>query len=201
VCSTSGLEVTMLKTGVCTVTANQAGAPHIIPAAVTQTFTVSALPFVRKGGQRTLPFIAKKSLVTVPRGAKVSGVVARASRSVCRVSGTRLVGVAPGRCRLRITVTPKTGRSTKQWVYVNVSGSPTVRRSSSVSLVQAAAAARMTTGAGLSVRGIVASSSKRVCKVSGSKIRGLGAGRCRVTVTVSSAGGATATKRLTIYMR
>ena len=201
VCSTSGFEVTMLKTGTCTVTASQAGAPHIIAAEVSQSFTVSALPYVKKGRQSTLSSVARKSLLTVPRGANVSGVVARASRSVCRVSGTRLVGVAPGRCRLRITVTPKTGRSTKRWVVVNVSGSPTVRRSSSVSLLQAAAAANMTTGTGLSIQGTVASSSKKVCKVSGSKIRGVGAGRCRVTVTVTSAGGATATKRLNIYMR
>ena len=166
-----------------------------VPIAIMKTVAV------KTGQTQALSTLAKALQLSIPKGAKVSGVVSQASGAVCKVSGMKVVGVAPGKCMVTIKVISKKGEVTKKSMSINIVGSPTVKRGASISLVNAAASAGLTTGGGLSVKATVATSSKKNCKVSGAKIIGVKIGRCSANMTVTSSSGATQTKIVTIKVK
>ena len=166
-----------------------------VPIAIMKTVAV------KTGQTQALSTLAKALQLSIPKGAKVSGVVSQASGAVCKVSGMKVVGVAPGKCMVTIKVISKKGEVTKKSMSINIMGSPTVKRGASISLVNAAASAGLTTGGGLSVKATVATSSKKNCKVSGAKIIGVKIGRCSANMTVTSSSGATQTKIVTIKVK
>jgi hypothetical protein len=107
----------MVADGVCTLTAGQAGDSYCLPAAsVTRSFTVSLpTPVVKEGSRTSLATITKRFLVTVPKGANVSGMVSSSSRKHCRMSGSAVVALKPGLCKLTLTIDPKApGKITKR---------------------------------------------------------------------------------------
>ena len=169
----------------------------LTPVAVAIAKTVA----VKTGRSSSLTSLAKSAQLIVPKGAKVSGSVSGASKAVCKVSGTKIVGVAPGKCTLTLKVTPKKGKATKKSMSMNITGTPSVRRGASITMVNVGAAAGLTTGSGISVKATVATSSKKICKVSRSKIVAIKTGNCRVSVTVTSNSGATQTKKVTIKVK
>ena len=166
-----------------------------VPIAIMKTVAV------KTGQTQALSTLAKALQLSIPKGAKVSGVVSQASGAVCKVSGMKVVGVAPGKCMVTIKVISKKGEVTKKSMSINIMGSPTVKRGASISLVNAAASAGLTTGGGLSVKATVATSSEKNCKVSGAKIIGVKIGRCSANMTVTSSSGATQTKIVTIKVK
>ena len=143
----------------------------------------------------------RASKISIPQGSKVTGSVSNKFASVCKTSGEKISGVAPGKCLVKIKITPKRGNATTTSMPVNVIGSPLVKRGGKIMLVDAAAAAGLTTSGGLSLDASVATSSKSLCNVSGSKIIGVKAGNCSVTITVRSTSGATSTKQVTIRVQ
>ena len=237
VCTVSNLSVTMVKAGICTLTASQLGNKIYFAANdVAQSFTITDVPTpvaaptptvaltpvagstptviptpvavamartyaVKTGRSSSLTSLAKAAGFTVPKGAKVSGSVSRASKAVCKVLGTKVVGSAPGKCTVTLKITPKKGKATKKSMSMNITGIPSLRRGASISVINAAAAAGLTTGSGISVKATVATSSKKKCKVSRSKIVAVKTGNCTVSVTVTSNSGATQTKKVTIKVK
>ena len=165
-----------------------------VPIAIMKTVAV------KTGQTQALSTLAKALQLSIPKGAKVSGVVSRASGAVCKVLGPKVVGIAPGKCTVTIRVKRKNGKVTNKSMSINIVGSPTVKRGASISLVNAAAAAGLTTG-GLSVKATIATSSTENCKVSGAKIIGVKVGRCSANMTVTSSSGATQAKIVTIKVK
>jgi hypothetical protein len=120
---------------------------------------------------------------------------------VCKATGTRITAVAPGKCIVKVTMTPKKGKAITKSLTVNIVGSPSVKRGTSITLINAAAAAGLTTGGGLSMKASVSTTSSKLCKASRTKITAVKIGRCSVTLTVTSSSGATATKQLVINVQ
>ena len=157
---------------------------------------VATFPKLAKGRSSTVAAIAKRAGLEVPVGAAVKAAVGGASKKICRVTKTKIQGLAPGRCSLTITVTPKGGTATKRSVTLNITGVPTIKRGKAITTVNAAAAAGLPTGKGYKVRGVVASTSKAQCKVIGGRLIGVVAGACSVTLTVTSPTGVVTSKKL-----
>ena len=84
-------------------------------AAVATTTTVApkVAPIVSRKKAATLKSIAVFGKMTVPSGAKVTAVVAKSSKTICRVTGTAVKGIKKGTCRVAITVKTKTGAKTR----------------------------------------------------------------------------------------
>jgi hypothetical protein len=124
VCTVSGLQVTLVADGVCTLTASQAGDASYLPATdVVRSFTVSLpTPVVKEDGRVPLAFVTKRAMVAVPQGAKLSGVVAKSSRKVCRMSGSTIVALRPGLCRLTLTIDPKGPKKSSKRISVKIAG-------------------------------------------------------------------------------
>jgi alpha-tubulin suppressor-like RCC1 family protein len=124
VCTVSGLQVTLVADGVCTLTASQAGDASYLPATdVVRSFTVSLpTPVVKEDGRVPLAFVTKRAMVAVPQGAKLSGVVAKSSRKVCRMSGSTIVALRPGLCRLTLTIDPKGPKKSTKRISVKIAG-------------------------------------------------------------------------------
>jgi hypothetical protein len=68
----------------------------------------------------TLKSVAIYGMMTVPSGARVTGVVASSSKKVCRVVGKKVKGIKKGRCRVTITVKAKSGTKTTRMVALPV---------------------------------------------------------------------------------
>jgi hypothetical protein len=158
--------------------------------------TPVVFPKLAKGRSTTVASLARKAGMTVPPGAKVKATVAGPSKTICRVTGTKIRALFPGKCSLSVTVTPKGGSATKRSISVNITGVPTIKRGKAITIVNAAAAAGLTTGKGYKVRGVVASTSKSKCKVIGGRLIGVIAGTCSVTLTVTSPTGTVSSKKL-----
>jgi hypothetical protein len=156
----------------------------------------SVFPKLARGRKATLAVIARRAGIEVPAGAKVKATVGGASKKICRVTGSRITALTPGRCSLSITVTPKSGAPTKRAITLNITGVPTIQRGKALTLLNGAAAVGLTTGKGFKVRGVVASTSKSTCKVIGGRLIGVIAGACSVTVTVTSPTGVVSSKKL-----
>jgi sulfur relay (sulfurtransferase) DsrF/TusC family protein len=124
VCKVSGFAVTMVADGVCTLTASQAGDASYLPAVdVVRSFRVSLrTPVVKDNGLVPLAFATRRAMVAVPQGAKLSGVVAKSSRKVCRMSGSTIVALRPGLCRLTLTIDPKGPKKSSKRISVKIAG-------------------------------------------------------------------------------
>jgi hypothetical protein len=158
--------------------------------------TATLFPKLAKGRKSTVTAIARRAGIEVPAGAKVKAAVGGASKKICRVSGSRISALSPGRCTLAVTVTPKSGAATKQSITLNITGVPTIQRGKAITTLNAAAAAGLPTGKGYKVRGVVAAESKTICKVIGGRLIGVAAGTCSVTFTVTPPTGAATSKKL-----
>ena len=167
--------------------------PVLVPIAKTAS--------LKTGTTSSLSRLMRASDISLSQTSNILGSVSRPLTSVCKTSGSKVTGVAPGKCIVKIKITPKKGTATTVTMPINIVGSPSVKRGASITLTNAAAAAGLTTGNELSVDANVATSSSRLCKVSRTKIMAALVGRCSVTVTVTSRSGATSTKRLTINVK
>jgi hypothetical protein len=156
---------------------------------------------LKTGATSSLSRLMSASNISLSQTSNILGSVSRPLTSVCKTSGSKVTGVAPGKCIVKIKITPKKGTATTVTMPINIVGSPSVKRGASITLTNAAAAAGLTTGNELSVDANVATSSSRLCKVSRTKIMAALVGRCSVTVTVTSRSGATSTKQLTINVK
>ena len=156
---------------------------------------------LKTGATSSLSRLMRASDISFSQTSKILGSVSRPLTSVCKTSGSKVTGVAPGKCIVKIKITPKKGTATTVTMPINIVGSPSVKRGASITLTNAAAAAGLTTGNELSVVANVATSSSRLCKVSRTKIMAALLGRCSVTVTVTSRSGAASTKQLTINVK
>ena len=65
--------------------------------------------------------VIKSSKIVVPKGAKTSIVVAKASKSICQVVGTSIRGLKKGSCQVTVTMTPKKGLKVSKTLTVKVS--------------------------------------------------------------------------------
>ena len=167
--------------------------PALVPIAKTAS--------LKTGATSSLSRLMSASNISLSQTSNILGSVSRPLTSVCKTSGSKVTGVAPGKCIVKIKITPKKGTATTVTMPINIVGSPSVKRGASITLTNAAAAAGLTTGNELSVDVNVATSSSRLCKVSRTKIMAALVGRCSVTVTVTSRSGATSTKQLTINVK
>ena len=156
---------------------------------------------LKTGATSSLSRLMRASDISFSQTSKILGSVSRPLTSVCKTSGSKVTGVAPGKCIVKIKITPKKGTATTVTMPINIVGSPSVKRGASITLTNVAAAAGLTTGNELSVDANVATSSSRLCKVSRTKIMAALLGRCSVTVTVTSRSGAASTKQLTIKVK
>jgi hypothetical protein len=175
--------------------------PTPTPTPTTVVAPIANTASVKTGATSSLLTIMRASKISIPQGSRVTGSVSSTLSSVCMTSGEKISGVAPGKCIVKIKITPKRGNATTTSLPINVIGSPLVKRGGKIMLVDAAAAAGLTTSSGLSLDVSVATSSKSLCNVSGSKIIGVKVGNCSVTITVRSTSGATSTKQLTIRVQ
>ena len=111
VCTVSGSTVTMVATGTCTITANQAGDGTTYAAATQVTQNVSIVPATLTA--QTLTFPAQTSPINFTTGGTftISPVTASGgsgnpvaysslTTGVCTVSGTTVTMVAPGTCTI-----------------------------------------------------------------------------------------------------
>jgi hypothetical protein len=167
--------------------------PALVPIAKTAS--------LKTGATSSLSRLMSASNISLSQTSNILGSVTRPLTSVCKTSGIKVTGVAPGKCIVKIKITPKKGTATTVSMPLNIVGSPSVKRGASITLTNAAAAAGLTTGNEISVDANVATSSSRLCKVSRTKIMAALVGRCSVTVTVTSRSGATSTKQLTINVK
>lgn len=174
--------------------------PAVTTPAVTQV-SVAKTPNVGTGKGSSLTTLAKNAGMTVASKATVTATVASASKAICKVSGSKLVGLAPGKCSIKVKVTPKGAKGTSKSVNLNITGTPTVKRGSSLTFTNGAAAAGLTVSSGSRISVTIAASSKTSCKVSGSKIVGLKASTCKTQIGVTSADGTSVSKALNIKVR
>jgi hypothetical protein len=186
---------TIAPTTTTTTTTTTVAQTTTVPAAITKTASI------KTGTTSLLSKLVTASNISVPNGTSVAGSVSSNSSSVCRTAGSKISGVAPGKCVVKVRLTPKKGSSTTASISINVVGSPAMKRGAAITLVNSAAAAGLSTGSGLSVEASVASSSEKLCKVSGTKIVGTKVGTCSVTLTVTSSSGATSSATLRIRIQ
>jgi hypothetical protein len=161
-----------------------------VTAPVAAPASVKKLAKVKTGKSISFAAVNKVAKVAVPKGAKVAISVVGSSKSVCSVKGTSIKALKPGTCRLKVSVTPKATAKVKKpktkstSVSVTVTGTPTVGVKKTITL----AAALKLFGSPLAnesdVSAEVSKTSKKICSVSGNRIRGLKKGSCVLLVSV-----------------
>ena len=162
---------------------------------------IAKTPSIKTGATSSLSALIKATKISVSKGSKVMASISNSLTPVCKTSGSKVTGVAPGKCIVKIKITPKKGKATTKSLTINIVGSPSVKRGTSITLINAAAAAGLTTGGGLSMKASVSTTSLKLCKASSTKITAVKIGLCSVTLTVTSSSGATATKQLVINVQ
>jgi hypothetical protein len=77
------------------------------PSVVTVVTPVVTTPRVATKSKTSGASIASQAGVSISPGAKVVLSVSKASKKICKVSGGKLVALAPGNCQVTVSVTPK----------------------------------------------------------------------------------------------
>jgi uncharacterized delta-60 repeat protein len=90
-----------------------------VPPTTAPPVTTTTEPPIRLVVTTTQAAILRRLKMTVPRGSKVA-MASRTAR-VCRVSGTRVIATATGRCRITVTVTAKNKKKTSRTLTITVS--------------------------------------------------------------------------------
>jgi hypothetical protein len=65
--------------------------------------------------------VIKSSKISIPKGAKTSIAIVKASKSICQMVGSSVRGLKKGSCRMTVTVTPKKGKKVSKTLSVTVS--------------------------------------------------------------------------------
>ncbi|MDE2592466.1 MAG: hypothetical protein KGL41_06400, partial [Actinomycetales bacterium] len=198
ICTVSGLNITTVANGTCSITATQAGnSSYGAAQPVTQTFAVSSLT------PQTITFAQPSGInvsTTFASGATASSgltvTLISLTPSVCTVSGLNIVTTAAGgTCQIRasqagngtyapasdVTRTFIVATATAQSVQVITFAQP-----ANVAISTASVSPGATASSGLTVS--YASSTTSVCTINGSSITIVATGDC--TVTASQAGDA-----------
>jgi hypothetical protein len=77
------------------------------PSVVTEVAPVVTTPRVAPKSKSSGASIASQAGIPVSPGSKVGLSVSKASKKICKVSGGKLVALAPGNCLVTVSVTPK----------------------------------------------------------------------------------------------
>ena len=198
ICTVSGLNITTVATGTCSITATQPGNASFGAAQpVTQTFAVSALT------PQTITFAQPTGInvsTTFASGATASSgltvTLISLTPTVCTVSGLNIVTTAlGGTCQIRAsqagngTYAPASD-VTRTFVVATASAQSvqtiTFAQPANIAVSTASVTPGATASSGLTVS--YASSTTAVCTISGSNITIVATGDC--TVTASQAGDA-----------
>jgi len=146
----------------------------------TSTFTPVKIgtPAVSKGKTLSLVSALVTAGKTAPKGTTATAKVGAASKAICKVSGSNVVGLKAGTCAVSTSVKP--GPVTKKT-------STSVTKGKSVSVSSIAQSAGLPSTRGAKVLVVVNSTSRRRCTVSGNNtVKGLGTGTCSLTITVTA---------------
>ncbi|MEY4227803.1 MAG: hypothetical protein RLZ84_395 [Actinomycetota bacterium] len=135
-------------------------------------------PAVAKGKSLSLVSALVTAGKTAPKGTTATAKVGSSSTTICKMSGSNVVGLKAGTCVVSASVKP--GPVTKK-----TSTSVTKGKSVSVSTIARSAGLPSTSGAKVLV--VVNSTSRRICTVSANTtVKGLGTGTCSLTITVTA---------------
>ena len=135
-------------------------------------------PTVAKNKSLSLASALVTAGKTAPKGTTATAKVAASSKTICKISGSNVVGLKPGTCAITASVKPSA--TTKK-------ASTTVTKGKSVSVSSIAQSAGLPSTSGAKVLVVVNSTSRRLCTVSGNTtVKGLGTGTCSLTITVTA---------------
>lgn len=84
------------------------------PSAVTVVTPEVKTPRVAAKSKTSGASIASQAGVSVTPGSKIALSVSKASKKICKVSGGKLVALAPGNCLVTVSVTPKKSKLVKK---------------------------------------------------------------------------------------
>lgn len=197
VCSATGLQITMLASGTCIVSADQAGNSNFLPApTVTQSFTITrATQSISLTPATSLQLAVGATQTLAASGALGSGAITyqvTTGNSVCSLSGAVLTAVSAGVCTVTASIAQdasyNTATSGTLTVTVKVGQLITFAAPTDIALAAGSRSITFSTdAAGLTVT--VTSSTASVCTVVGSSVTLVSAGTC--TLVASQAGNAT----------
>lgn len=88
---------------------------------VSPTVALVATPTVAKGKKLSSKSLAKQIGISIPKKAKVTLKVAKASKKNCKVSGTSIKALKPGTCLVTVKVNPKKGKTTTKSTTIVIS--------------------------------------------------------------------------------
>ena len=77
---------------------------------------------LKKGKSRSAASLATFAGLTVKKGSTVKIVVTGSSAKYCRVKGAAVVATRAGKCKVTVTVKPKTGRPSSRSVTITITG-------------------------------------------------------------------------------
>jgi len=193
VCTVSGVTVTPVMMGTCTINANQAGNSVTAPAAqVTRSITITqqrqAITVIALTSE---PYGAPFTL-SVGSSSGLAVTLTSATTSVCTVSGITVTPVAVGTCTIDANQAGNTAISAAAQVVTSIAITPEAQSITFAALpVLTYGAAPFTVSAtsssGLAVT-VFSSATTSVCTVSGSIVSIVGAGMC--TIYANQAGNA-----------
>ena len=197
ICSVSGMSISFVGAGVCTIDANQPGDAAYAPAdPVSHSFDISAVAQTVAFSAPADQLISDGSLVVAPTASSgLTPVLTSGTPTVCSVSGFTISFIATGECTVTAS---QAGNSTysaatpvsHSFDIAQLGQTITYPQPTDVSLGDPAATLVATTdAAGLTTT--LTSSTPAVCTVSGHTVSFVSPGLC--TVTAAQAGDATHT--------
>jgi hypothetical protein len=202
VCTASGVQVTMVAAGVCTLTASQVGDSYHLPAtSVTKSFTIAKNPQKISFDVPANKVLSTKSFAVAASSDSGLSVTLNSSTSkVCTVWGSLVTMVADGVCTLSASQAGDSSYlpATSVRSFAVSLPVPVMKQDSQASLVTIAKRAKVTIQRGAKVSGVVSNSSKKYCKMSGPNIVALSPGICRVMLTIDPKGRTKASKRVSV---
>lgn len=90
------------------------------PVVSTTPTAVKSSPTLGKGKKLKIKTLATQIGMSVPAKAKASAKISKASKKICKVSGSSIKGLKPGACVLTVKVKPKNGKATTQSATITV---------------------------------------------------------------------------------
>jgi hypothetical protein len=196
------VQVTMVAAGVCTLTASQVGDSYHLPAtSVTRSFTIAKNPQkISFGALKNKVLSTKSFAVEVSSDSGLMVSLKSSTSKICTVWGLLVTMVADGVCALTVSQDGDSfylpGTSVQSFaVSLPV---PVMKVDSQASLASITKRAKVYVPKGAKVSGVVVNSSKKYCKMLGSKIVALSPGLCKVTLTIDPKGPTKTTKRISV---
>jgi hypothetical protein len=200
VCSIDGTDLIVLAAGKCVITASQAADNKYAPTSITRSIEITKVAQTITGfNPSSMTMGSGTQTLSATKGAGSAPVTFKTTSTACSISGVALTAVAAGKCVITASQAADGAYAAAPNLTKTITITAGAQTITDFNLAPMIAGSTQTLSAtkGLGSAPVTFKTTSTACRISGTTLTALTAGRCIVTASQAAGGGYAAAKNVT----